>query len=461
MLSSIYPFDRIVFGCFSLALSLGCIAQPQNNWWYFHNVALDFNSGTPVLHTSSAMSPVEGSASIANAQGDLQFYTDGVTVFNRANVPMPNGDGLLGDNSSSQSALIVPRPSTCGQYYVFTVPSESEEIPFSYSLVDMELDGGQGDVTIKNVSLHTGVTERLTATIHANEVDYWVAVQRCSDNAVLSFHITADGIDPTPVISAPPPPINDHCYIGYLKFAPNGTKLCASYLYGEHAILMDYNNATGIASDPILLFPFVGSGGYGVEFSSSSEVLYIQSANAPRVLVQYDLQAGDPTALAASRYVVDSVGLEGTDYLFGGALQMAPNGIIYVNRLNKSYLGIVRYSDALGSACGYMDNAVDLSPLACQDGLPNLLSAYPSCTAGVGIYETPRIPLSLGPNPASSFVQLTGLENDIVIVTDMSGREIDRISLRGGTTSFSVAHLMNGCYLVRSSDLTLRLVIQH
>lgn len=137
----------------------------------------------------------------------------------------------------------------------------------------------------------------------------------------LSFRLTAAGVDIAPVVS-PPLLITDACYIGYLKFAPNGTKLCATYLYGYHAVLMDYDNATGTAANPLVLSPFVGSGGYGVEFSAQSSRLYLQSINAPRVLVQYDMLAGDTADIRASRFLVDSTGIVDLEYVYGGALQM-------------------------------------------------------------------------------------------------------------------------------------------
>ncbi|MBP6389377.1 MAG: hypothetical protein KA175_00840 [Flavobacteriales bacterium] len=443
-----------------LVACLHCTGQEQNNWWYFGEVALDLNSGSPVLNTNSAMDQMEGSASIADAQGNLLFYTDGVTIWNRSDLPMPNGTGLLGHSSSSQSAVIVPKPSSCGIYYVFTVPAQSDVIPLSYSIVDMSLDGGMGDVSIKNIPLYAGVTERLSATLHANGVDYWVAGQRCSDHAMLSFRLTAAGVDIAPVVS-PPLLITDACYIGYLKFAPNGTKLCATYLYGYHAVLMDYDNATGTAANPLVLSPFVGSGGYGVEFSAQSSRLYLQSINAPRVLVQYDMLAGDTADIRASRFLVDSTGIVDLEYVYGGALQMTPYGSIYVNRLNKPYLAIVQYPDQLGAACGYVDQAIDISPLECQDGLPNLLPIHPSCEAQVGIPESNPDAFSIGPNPASSLVEIVGVAHGLAIVTDAAGREIDRLWLTGGRAVLDVSHFANGWYLVKMSNKTARLMVQH
>jgi hypothetical protein len=42
-----------------------------------------------------AISYQEGCATISNSSGQLLFYTDGITVYNRNHQVMPNGTGLL------------------------------------------------------------------------------------------------------------------------------------------------------------------------------------------------------------------------------------------------------------------------------------------------------------------------------------------------------------------------------
>ena len=42
----------------------------------------------------------------------LLFYTDGMTVYNKNHVIMPNGNFLTGHSSSSQSGVIVKKPGS-------------------------------------------------------------------------------------------------------------------------------------------------------------------------------------------------------------------------------------------------------------------------------------------------------------------------------------------------------------
>jgi hypothetical protein len=133
---------------FLLSFHVSLVAQKQNAVWYFgYNAGLDFNTDPPTpLH--GEMNTLEGCASIADPNGNLLFYTDGGHVWDRQDHIMPNGFGLLGGNSSTQSALIVPLPASCTKYYLFTT---WDDLQFdgggmAYSIIDMLLNDGYGDI---------------------------------------------------------------------------------------------------------------------------------------------------------------------------------------------------------------------------------------------------------------------------------------------------------------------------
>src|SRR5262245_2759871 len=86
-------------------------AQKRANVWYFGtNAGVNFNSGSPVAITG-ALNTWEGCASMSDKNtGQILFYTDGVTVYNKNHVTMTNGSGLYGYSSTTQSAVIVPKP---------------------------------------------------------------------------------------------------------------------------------------------------------------------------------------------------------------------------------------------------------------------------------------------------------------------------------------------------------------
>ena len=153
-----------------LLLFSTCLLTAQNetaNWYFGDNAGVTFNSGTPVALLDGQLSTTEGCATISNSSGQLLFYTDGITVWDKTHAIMPNGTDLLGDPSSSQSAIIVPKPGSINTYYIFTVDNEGGPNGLQYSELDLSLNSGNGDVTAnKNVLLSTPTSEKISAVQH-------------------------------------------------------------------------------------------------------------------------------------------------------------------------------------------------------------------------------------------------------------------------------------------------------
>ncbi len=113
---------------------------------------------------------------------------------------MPNGTGLNGDNSATQSAIVVPKPgSNYSAFYVFTVDADTGVNGLQYSEVDMTLNGGSGDVTaLKNFPLIAPVSEKVTAVRHGLNVnDFWIVTHEWGTNRFpaqwdpkLGIHVT-------------------------------------------------------------------------------------------------------------------------------------------------------------------------------------------------------------------------------------------------------------------------------
>ena len=91
--------------------SLIIFAQGEANIWYFgENAGLDFNSGSPIPLTNGQLNTFEGCSSFSDSSGNLLFYSDGTTVWTKDHTIMLGGTGLKGDPSSTQSAMIIPKP---------------------------------------------------------------------------------------------------------------------------------------------------------------------------------------------------------------------------------------------------------------------------------------------------------------------------------------------------------------
>lgn len=357
-------------------------AQNEANIWYFgENAGLDFNSGSPVALTNGQLVTDEGCATISNASGNLLFYTDGTTVYNANHGVMVNGTGLAGSFSSTQSAIIIPKPSTPNIYYIFTVDYQAQPNGLSYSEVDMTLDGGLGSITAtKNVQLATPVMEKLTAVKHANGNDIWVVAHMNGSAEFLSYLVTSAGIAPA-VISNIGNSFSGPGYgenAGYMKASPNGERIAAVYAKFTNGLqVFDFDNATGVLSNLNNIF-YDGSPvavPYGVEFSPSGDLVYVSGSGG---VEQFDLTL--PSAFDIQLNAV-FIANEITDNKWG-ALQLAPDGKIYLIRSaingapDINTISVINNPDTLGPLCDFQQDVVSLGNGIAKSGLPPFIQSF-------------------------------------------------------------------------------------
>ncbi|WP_242926419.1 gliding motility-associated C-terminal domain-containing protein [Pontibacter vulgaris] len=355
-------------------------AQKHANIWYFGDRAgLDFNHGTPIIAlTNSAMNAFEGTASIADNNGNLLFYSDGSTVWNKQHQVMTNGTGLLGHPSSSQSCIIVPNPEQKNIYYLFTTDSNGRPNGLKYSTIDIAKQNGLGEVTEKNIPLYTPTTEKMTAVLHANGRDIWVLTHEYGTNSIMAYLVASSGVATTPVVSKTgtihTKETNGINAIGCMKASPNGKKLGISLGLGNwdsnKIELFDFNNATGVVSNPLILT--TGNSPYGIEFSPDNSKLYV-SIEAGLKLVQYDLTAG---LIQDTRTVIGDLTPATTTRYTGAAIQLGPDGKLYIAKPQSQYLAVVQNPNAKGTDCGLLDNGVFLGGRVSQVGLPSFIQSF-------------------------------------------------------------------------------------
>lgn len=407
-------------------------SQGEASTWYFgNNAGLKFNSdGSVTALSDGKLSTNEGCASIANSNGDLLFYTDGRTVWDKNHLIMPNGDyfggtGLLGDPSSTSSAIIVPQPGNSNVYYIFTldephhenaavypnafsgtyVDSDSGKTPIgddglnnglNYSIIDLSITGGNGsigDIISRNNPLITYDTnpigeeikykcsEKLTAVRDASGNGYWVVTQ--FTNNFYAFRVTSIGISSIPVKSAVLPSVPTFGYrrnaIGALKASPNGNKLAAAYdqidtpttpfnNYKGSVYTFDFDNLSGKVSNPKSVVTEVNA--YGIEFSNDSNVLYASftSLEGSQSLAQFDLLSSNITN---SKVVLFK------SYYGIGALQLAINNKIYYSSYLTNSLGVINDPNVLGLGCNFSPEGQKLAPNATHTkGLPPFVTSF-------------------------------------------------------------------------------------
>ena len=339
-------------------------AQEHNIWHFGSYAGLDFNQGAPVAIAGGKTLTSEGTASIADGNGNLLFYTDGIRVWNKNHQIMANGSGLKGHSSSTQSALIIPKPGSDTVYYLFTTTAAAGPDGLCYSVVDMESAAGLGSVIEKNTLLNTSTCEKLAAAWHTNGTDIWVMGHEFENNVFTAYLVTASGITTTPVTSSSGITIIDSDSAGCLRFSPNGKQIVMA-TRSQATQLFDFDPATGSVENPVSL----AGNNYGVEFSASGTLLYLSTNSFDEInLYQYDLQAADIPSTATELLSLNNSGVR------IGALQRGPDDKIYVANYQTTSLSVINFPDVQGTGCGFTENSVSLingSIVSCQFGLPN------------------------------------------------------------------------------------------
>ena len=410
-----------------------------NNWYFGNNAGISFNTSPPSVLFDGQINTNEGCSSISTPNGDLLFYTDGRTVWNANNQIMPNanyfgGTGLFGDPSSTSSGLIVPHPTNDDLYFVFTVdephhdnafayPNQGPADPngnptntysdvpnhtvpqdddgfnngFAYSVVDITLDGGLGDVvpSEKNIELITydpdnsedikfKCSEKITAVRGEDCNSVWVITH--FKDTFYAFLIDENGLEETPVTSQLGPFVSTDDYrraaIGYLKASPNGDKLITAnqtlnydpinnFDSGTGNIyLFDFDSETGLVTNAVELISNINA--YGVEFSKDGTKAYGSvTQNSNPQIFQWDLNAAN---------------IPGSIFSFGnvngnasGAIQLAPNGKIYRSMVGENFLAVINNPDLPGNQANYTENfgqgAISLGSRQATFGLPPFIQS--------------------------------------------------------------------------------------
>lgn len=361
---------------------ISSFSQRGNNWQFGFNAGIDFSSGIPVPTNYSQMTQLEGSSSICDMNGQLMFYSDGTKVWNRQNIVMPNGTGLSGNYSSTQSSMIVPFPADLKRYYIFTVDFIGGASGLCYSIVNMDLDGGMGDIEIKNIQLVTPTIEKITSVNHCNGKDVWVITHRGGSDEYYAYLVTGTGIQP-PVIShsGRTAPFGS---IGYLKASPDGSRLAAAQ-WGIGLDLFDFNSVTGTITNRKAVINAGGNSAlpYGLEFSPNSKLLYVSSSkyNPVSGIYRYDISQYNnldaPVAtIISSRTELDADSMAFITNSFS-AIQLGPDGKAYMTLFAYPFMAVINNPNLPGAACNYRRNGLTLLPgTTCSYGLPDFNQSY-------------------------------------------------------------------------------------
>ena len=403
--------------CFLCGCFATLFAQKEANIWYFGQQAgLDFNTNCQPTALNDGQTYFESSAVMSNGKtGQLLFYTDNYTVWNRQHQPMPNGifTAYAGTLGTTQGPLIIPVPGDSLSCHLFrmtetngTLTGGADYTRLSHFIVDMRLNGGLGDLvkTNQDSTLSVGLVGKLTAVRHANKRDYWVLTHQWNSNAFLVYPVTPSGIGKADTIRIGSAYVRQDVY-GFLKASPDGTKLASSFLstFARPLDLFDFDPATGKITNYVSLGDVRLQ--YGLSFSPDNSKLYVTNRTVvdaelnTELIRQYDLKAGDTQAIIKSgKSIIYQNPTTNIPYnrkaarngFYAPAMQTGPDGRIYLiadysnNIIGdpctncKKHLIVINKPNESGFACDVQLQAAELGKGLVGDvnSLPNFMEHY-------------------------------------------------------------------------------------
>lgn len=463
----------IVFIC-AIANASAQYNSNRNKVWAFGKKAgLDFSAGSP-MPIGTGLTGLEGTASVCDTDGHLLFYTNGKAVFNRTHNLMPSGASVVPfeTNSTTQAALIVPFLGDADKYYLFSLQeaSFSDDVPcrLTYSVVDMSLAGGLGDVVASSAGklLEDSLGEKMMA-IAGNNNNVWLITHRRDTSIFLAYEITSLGLDTIPVVSNSGRFSSEYGYaLGVLKASPNRRRIVSqsrNLFVGNRfgTEIFDFDPVAGVVSGCIVLDSVTSQ--YGAAFSADNSKLYTQASIGIDTLkiYQYNVALPTPNDIRGSKTHITSI----YSQLGSSDMRLAPDRKIYflgkddaaTASTGSKYLDCISSPDLTGSACGYVYHAITLpDTTGMLLGLPNAVVTEDTGTIVPSVGMSKAVDdglVNILPNPATDKVVVSStMKIWDISVYDVTGRRLYYRKCNGTIVEIDISAIVPGIYFLRINN---------
>ena len=361
--------------------------RATERWWAFGNKAMiDWGrSGTDTrkLVSGSPMNTQEGSTTVTDSRGNLLFYSNGDTIWNRKNQVMVSG--LTAYNSAVQTVASFPAVGKPGHYFVIHNNSAGDVLNRAwgnlyFTEIDMNLNGGlggQAEGTPKETEL-PGVraSEAMTAFPNAAGDGYWVVT--FNDTEIVAYEFDGNGPKPggpavtsLPESTAPlPTNANRSPKYGSLRLSPDGMRMLLADRTGLQILTVDAENGT-FTQEYKWAASGLGSASHAYFADWSPEGNYVYHSffgNASNVrLYRYKVAgASSSQEIAASQERINSM-----PALLGQVVR-APDGKMYVGNQREGdgyrFMGVIGTPEA-ETVAGADYHVMDLNPIGAKTRL--------------------------------------------------------------------------------------------
>ncbi|HYC84597.1 MAG TPA: PKD domain-containing protein, partial [Chryseosolibacter sp.] len=398
------------------------IEDARSNIWYFgNNGGINFNAdfipSTGADAIVGDLISAEGTAIICDRNGQVIVSTNGEQVYDREGNLLPVGMG--GSQNATQSALIMPVPSDPTLYYIFVTqevyPAVAPGYELRYAIFDLKIapfggliDPDGNPANGASTVLFTRSTERITGNLN------WLIAHEYGNNNFRAYRVTALGIE-APVISSIG---SDHSMAipenaqGYMKLSPFNTLAVALSSPGRSNVveIFDFADSTGAVTN-FRTVDLQQAGGqvYGIEFSPGAQKLFASTIGSPSTLHEFAYDSTLGTYVRKATIPVQDPSPE------IGAIQMGPDGTIYVAQNGSGALGTITANENPDAPSGFVADGFPLAGGTSSTlGLPNFTqnivdpSQTPSITVAGVCFGFPTSFMGSGTDPIDTLTWYFG-----------------------------------------------------
>jgi Secretion system C-terminal sorting domain len=480
--------------CFCLAQTAFSQAPFKDTYWKLgRHAGLDFSSGTPnVVLSDGCQSTLNNtSTQICDRNNHVLFYSIGLYMMNRQDNLVPNwtniNNGTISSTYVSQdfyppwkAAVIIPFPNDSNKFYMFyenlewSIDGDYQPEKLYYLVVDKTLDGGLGDVTLKDqiVIQHDTLTKgEVLAVKHGNGKDWWIVCRKFKSNRYYKILVDANGVHPPISQDIGLPYTELGAAVGVCNQTIDGEKMVFGYFsyqfnpqHPTQIDVFDFDRCSGVLNNnKQLYFPNIVDSVFWGSFCFSPRGRFLYCTEGFKMW-QLDLSA---TNILNSKIQVGT----GTNFF---SMKIGSDNKIYISPYGSSqYIHVINNPDSLGIACGVQLNAIDFGGNGhwADGGMPNVpnFALGPKAPCGIGIEEIKNeVEVELFPNPADNELLVNSKELiSSIKVFNITGEQISQTySPLIKQITLQTNNLLNGIYIVETKTqsgklLYTKLVVQH
>ncbi|MBS4000165.1 MAG: hypothetical protein KGZ71_06755, partial [Desulfobulbaceae bacterium] len=367
------------------------------NWDYGGKWVITFDTpdGEPKILRESISNAREGCSSISDSSGKFLFSTSAVSAYSYTGIPdsIKKSNGFyepfctLFDNDgfarAGQTGLIVKQPGNNNKYYIFASMCKFENYNYfttRYSIVDMDGNNGVGEMIVTDRDLFKNSGEKLIGIKHGNGKDVWIISHELNSRTFLAALLTENGIETDIVKSTtgafhplfgPFPNALSQAFSGLMTSNIEGDLISLLVTHTNSLDILSFDKLTG-ETKSLLSFNigdlFVDLNGkqmnlYGIGLSPDSKKLYVSTIDVYNKLIQFDISILDSSRILASAYVVYENNHSINENIADGAIQLAPNGKIYLRNITSIFgnppsliqsLFVINKPNLSGVDCSFM-----------------------------------------------------------------------------------------------------------